>query len=1057
MTDPPGTLELVLREVASTLDLLGQAVTSPPVPSGLLALLRDADVGADLLGLTTDEMTDLCAELQVATAAASALASGTPDVVALSKALSGVFDLISRLDGGGQHPDLGTAAERLIAHLLTEYLHHRRPALYAFLRAAGLMLEPHSGVAGPPPRLDPRRLPFLLTEPNSLLAQAYGWGGDNLDFPLLLDHLKQLLLAVGFLTLTYDPDEDLQAQLGLTDSGATPALRLALAAMAPADEAAVEVGLLLVPHEPSGRPDGLAIVPYGAGLVSTAIPLGDLWSLIVEASGELDSPYGVVIAPDGPTIGALDGTLRPLKLTARLAIERAVPAGALRTLLGDPLGTRLEVGTLALSFRASADPPDAGVDLDGTDWRIVIRPSARDGFLAAALPVEGLTLSFSMGVGWSHRHGLHFKGSTGLRLELDAATRTGPVEITGLSLALQGAADAGSGQPAAIRLTTATSFVLQLGPFTAAVTGLGLRGELLLGGADRNVGIGQLDLAPQPPTGVGLSISSEAVNGGGFLRFDPAAGRYAGVFELTILKTVSVKAIAIITTKMPDGSEGFALLILITAQGFTPIQLGMGFSLTGIGGLIALNRTVDADAVRGGLRDGILDSVLFVKDPVKNADRVLTTLDKVFPIARDRLVVGPLAEISWGTPAIVHLRLALLLDLPMPIRAVVLAALSVTLPKPEAPVVEIHVDAIGVLDLAKGQLALDASLHDSRILSFTLTGDMALRLDWGAQPGFLLSVGGFHPRFTAPPGLRPLNRLALQLTNSTNPLVRFEAYLAITSNTLQLGARAMVKLEVGGFGVEGGGSFDTLVQWSPFHLEVDVAAWVKITAGGATILSLNLALSVTGPAPWHLTGTAEFHILFISVSVHVDLTLGQSSTAAAAVDAVDVTDLIWQEVSAPASWQAVLPPDAVPGVVIAAAGSDADRVLAHPLAVVSVRQKVAPLGVAVTHVGAHLTKQGPATHNLSVLAADGTNATPVTDLFARAQFTDVPAEQRLSAPSFESFDSGVMLAPAAAASSGPGLSFPAVVDTLDLTSFDIPAALGRPAPAVAGTSTGGGQ
>ena len=31
-----------------------------------------------------------------------------------------------------------------------------------------------------------------------------------------------------------------------------------------------------------------------------------------------------------------------------------------------------------------------------------------------------------------------------------------------------------------------------------------------------------------------------------------------------------------------------------------------------------------------------------------------------------------------------------------------------TLPKPESPVVEIHVDAIGVLDLGKGQLALDA-------------------------------------------------------------------------------------------------------------------------------------------------------------------------------------------------------------------------------------------------------------------------------------------------------------------------------------------------------------
>jgi hypothetical protein len=117
---------------------------------------------------------------------------------------------------------------------------------------------------------------------------------------------------------------------------------------------------------------------------------------------------------------------------------------------------------------------------------------------------------------------------------------------------------------------------------------------------------------------------------------------------------------------------------------------------------------------------------------------------------------------------------------------------------------------------------------------------------------------------------------------------------------------------------------------------------------------------------------------------------------------------------------------------------------------------VGPLGVRVTHVGAHVTQGGAATHTLSVSAAAGTESTPVTDLFARAQFTDVPAEQRLSAPSFESFASGVTLAPAAAASSGPGLSFPAVVDTLDLTSFDIPATLGQPAPAVAGIKTGSG-
>jgi len=31
-------------------------------------------------------------------------------------------------------------------------------------------------------------------------------------------------------------------------------------------------------------------------------------------------------------------------------------------------------------------------------------------------------------------------------------------------------------------------------------------------------------------------------------------------------------------------------------------------------------------------------------------------------------------------------------------------------------------------------------------------GDMAFRLDWGASPEFLVSLGGFNPTFQPPPG-----------------------------------------------------------------------------------------------------------------------------------------------------------------------------------------------------------------------------------------------------------------------------------------------------------------
>ena len=42
------------------------------------------------------------------------------------------------------------------------------------------------------------------------------------------------------------------------------------------------------------------------------------------------------------------------------------------------------------------------------------------------------------------------------------------------------------------------------------------------------------------------------------LHIDPDRGEYAGALELTLLGIVSIKAIGIITTKMPDGSQGCA-------------------------------------------------------------------------------------------------------------------------------------------------------------------------------------------------------------------------------------------------------------------------------------------------------------------------------------------------------------------------------------------------------------------------------------------------------------------------------------------------------------------
>ena len=49
-----------------------------------------------------------------------------------------------------------------------------------------------------------------------------------------------------------------------------------------------------------------------------------------------------------------------------------------------------------------------------------------------------------------------------------------------------------------------------------------------------------------------------------------------------------------------------------------------------------------------------------------------------------------------------------------------------------APLLRLQVNFLGVIDFEQERFSFDASLFDSKLLCFTLSGDMAMRLYWGA-------------------------------------------------------------------------------------------------------------------------------------------------------------------------------------------------------------------------------------------------------------------------------------------------------------------------------------
>ncbi|GAA3344720.1 hypothetical protein GCM10020358_49080 [Amorphoplanes nipponensis] len=1017
------------------------------MPSGIVVLLDRAGIGRTGDG---DALARFCADLApVVQSVESAAGGGAPDPVALGRALEDLFAAVHAL--GDQPGATADAGGRLIRFLLTDYLRRAHPLLLATLALLGLVAEAPDGAAGPPPMLEPARFPRLVTDLNGLMAEAYGWGTPDFAARRLLAHLQAVAFGLGYPAVADLGQSDQQFPALLSGRpGAPPALRIVLATVGQ-DDAQAEIGLQILPIDDQQHPHpGFAVVPFTTGAAAQDVDLGEHWHLVVTAAGDLTVAFGLIAYPGEVTVGSVTEQIpRPVKAAMSLGIERGEVAEQSRTLIGDPESTRLEVGTLGLHFDLQADPLDFGVRITGRRWRIVAEAGDDDGFLAAVLPRDGLTIPFDLTAGWSYRRGLYFVGGAGLRWSLPTSIEIGPVHIDSAAVELT-AGTTRPQDPVALRLNATIDAGLTLGPFAVAVSRIGVTAELLIGADPANVGIGRLRLRAKPPSGVGLAIDAAAVSGGGFLSFDPEAGRYAGVFELTIAGTVAVKAVAIITTKLPGSAPGFALLVLITAEGFTPIQLGMGFSLTGIGGLLALNHTVNPEAIRGGLSDGALDSVLFVKDPVRNADRVLSTLDRLFPLAADRLLVGPLVEISWGPAGIVRLRAALLVELPQPVRVVLLAALSVLLPRPSAAVVELHADAIGVLDFERGELALDASLHHSRVAGFTLAGDLVLRLNWGSDPVFLLSIGGWHPKFASPQGIRPLHRVSLSLTESDNPRVRLEAYFAVTSNTLQIGARATVFAEAGGFGIDGSGAFDALIQWSPFAFDVAFSCRVRVFTPFGPLLAISVEVNVTGPEPWHITGRATVQLLFVSVGVGVDLTIGAAAGPPDPVETADVAAAVWAELTDPANWEAVLPAAARPGVTLVGVAPPAtDRPLvAHPLATVAVRQRVAPLDTLIERVGTRVPVEGARSYSVTATTPAGIAVSATTDPFPPGQYrAGISDDERLAAPSFVAMHSGVRLDPLSSRDEGPGVVCDLGVETLEVTSLDTAAVRGVPVAA----------
>jgi hypothetical protein len=860
------------------------------------------------------------------------------------------------------------------------------------------------------------RIGILLTDPVSGFREAYAWNAATTQLKPLLGDIAAVFEAFGlnlsFFTLT-------AKQLAFANTGALQPLAADVGITLDLNEALgvpfdSEAGVQLIMRAATAaRGPAIAFMPYAQLNASTSTADDDIVSVSIKGDADLTRGLAITLAPGKSPLlesGFLSG--QPVTSAAtNFQVDLRIPSQAdqpERILLGTAEGSRVSVHTVTVSAGAALLPERqvdvfAAVDFQDALAAIKPGPGETDSFLAELLGPDGISAKFSFGLRLSSVTGFHLTGSGGLTARFPASVQLGPAGVQAVTLEL-----ATSDQGAELRVGAAV--VGSIGPVSLVTDGLGF--ALTARFPDPPTGnLGPIDLSTgfTPPFAIGVSVDAQGVlSGGGTLFHNNHL--YAGVMQLSLHDRLTLTAFGLIATQPPGGGSGYSMLIFITAEDFQPVPLGLGFTLHGIGGMVAVNRTFDETVLRAAMRNDTLGSLLFPRDPVANAPAIISALASAFPARSGSYLMGILARIGWGTPTLIWFDLALILEFGTRQRLLALGRISALLPSPDNDLLRLNLDAIGVLDLDQGSLAIDAVLVDSRLVhKFALTGAGALRVGGsGAGSGFVLAVGGFNPRFAPPAGVPSLPRVAIALSSGNNPRLTCEAYFALTSNTVQFGARAQLHAEAYGFSVDGDVGFDVLISRAPLHFIADFHASAQLKHGSHNLFKVSLEGSLEGPRPLRASGKASFEIFWCDFTVRFDKTLIDGDPPPLP-PAVDVQGELLRALGNAQSWRTDVVASRTHGVALRKLTPGATLVI-DPLGRLVVTQDVVPLNAGRDiDIFGGAPVAGARRFTLSA-SLNGVTLRPPQTLraaFAPAQFFEMSDDEKLASPSFEMMDAGM--------------------------------------------------
>ncbi len=420
MSGSRGTLERLARQLVAALEPLRRAVGDE---HAFRALMRR--LGWDTAGLPA-EYTSVGEAIAEAARAADALGD-TPAPAAIADLLSRARTAYDAVRGIAVAPPgvdaetfLTEIGEQLFEILLTDYLSAEQPEAFNLLSALGVIeMEDIPSTAQRPgyvrPRIKWQDIPTIVTDPASLPARVYGWGTPRLRFHLLIEHLAELLSALGF-PVTIGPVSRLLAD-GYHDSAegldeTAWALKIPFYYITIANRNLEAAFTLMELKGEGGALPGVIVEPQVPEEFPLTFHLAPAIDLRLQPGTNTASHFGILLRPGDSSIRY---PFEPGKAppAAGIGIGLDFRPESPTLLFGAPGGTRLEVKGASLDFMAKVreDGLDvrAGAQLEGL--ALVLAGGETDSFLQSFAGRGDSRIEIPLGIEWSRRDGVRFSGA----------------------------------------------------------------------------------------------------------------------------------------------------------------------------------------------------------------------------------------------------------------------------------------------------------------------------------------------------------------------------------------------------------------------------------------------------------------------------------------------------------------------------------------------------------------------------------------------------------------------------------------------------------------------